>query len=240
MASRRVEKLVSDTNARISGGALGAEYVAVGEEGGDVEGSRPEGAAVGAYDHVSQSRVERKGARALPICGQAALRSEQAKLGEQLTRAGKWTGRGGAQPLERRRILNSRRREIEGKRSEVGLDNLRQRAGNQLLMFVPEAMARPRSRAAGAAATLIGGRPRNAHRLETSHAGARRKARPPYQPGIDDDAHARNREARLGDRRREYYSSSAGDRRADRGVLRFARQAAVQRNEIDLGLEVPV
>src|SRR5258708_1909336 len=155
MASRRVEKLESDTNVRISGGALGAEHVALGEEGGDVEGSRPECAAERAAVH----------------------------------------------PREPRRTWNSGRREIEGKRSEVGLDNLRQRAGNQLLMFVPEAMARPRSRAAGAAATLIGGRPRTAHRLETSHAGARRKAPPPDQPGIGDDAHPRNREARLVDRR---------------------------------------
>ena len=98
-----------------------------------------------------------------------------------------------------------------------------------VLAFGPQSITHACFEAAGAAAALIGRGARNAHRLQSAHAGRRIEARATRKPGVDDDAHAFDREARLGDIRGEDDLAFARSGRTDRRVLIIAREFAVER-----------
>ena len=63
----------------------------------------------------------------------------------------------------------------QSERGEICVHDLRRRVGEQMtvLVFRPDAVADPGSDAAGAATTLVGRRPRDAHGIEASHSGPR-------------------------------------------------------------------
>ena len=103
--------------------------------------------------------------------------------------------------------------------------------------LAPQPIADAGRRAAGAARALLGRRARDALRLEPAHAADGIEHAAPLEPRIDDDAHAVDREARLGDVRREHDLAPARACRRERRVLLARRELAVQRQHVDVGAE---
>ena len=104
------------------------------------------------------------------------------------------------------RIIDAGGRELERERREIRLENLGRSCARRVVLLVlgPEAITDARRDATRAAAPLIRRRLRHAHGLEARHAGARRESWDARQPAVDHHAHALDRQARLGDRRREH------------------------------------
>ena len=73
-----------------------------------------------------------------------------------------------------------------------------------VLGFRPQPVAHARTETSRAPASLIGGRARDAHRLQAAHSRRRIEARAAREPGIDDDAHALDRQTGFGDVGREH------------------------------------
>ena len=82
--------------------------------------------------------------------------------------------------------------------------------------------------AAGAAGALLGGRARDALQFEPIHAARRIEQAAPLEPGVDDDAHAVDGQAGLGDVGGEHDLAAPGLRRLQRGVLLAGGKLAVQ------------
>ena len=93
----------------------------------------------------------------------------------------------------------------------------------------PQSVAHAGRRAAGAAAALVGRRARDAHGLEPAHAARGIEALATLEPRVDDDAHAVDGEAGLGDVGRDDDLAASPRRRPQRRVLRRGVEIAVQR-----------
>ena len=103
--------------------------------------------------------------------------------------------------------------------------------------LAPQPIADAGRRAARAARALLGRGARDALRLEPAHAGDGIEHAAPLEPGVDDDAHAVDRQARLRDVRREHDLAAARARRRERRVLLAGRELAVERQHVDVGAE---
>ena len=99
----------------------------------------------------------------------------------------------------------------------------RERAG---LGLVPQPVADARLDAAGAAAALVGGGLRHAHRAQLGQAARRVVARHARQAAVDHHAHALDGQAGLGDGGGQHHLAPAGRRRLDRPVLHLALERA--------------
>lgn len=87
------------------------------------------------------------------------------------------------------------------------------------LGFVPQPVTDSRFGPACTPATLIGGRPRYAHGFKPGHADVGFEAGNARQSAVDDDAHAFDRDRRLGNRRREDDLAVSGFRRRYGAIL---------------------
>ena len=84
---------------------------------------------------------------------------------------------------------------------------------------------------------MLGGSARDALRLEAAHAADGIEDAAPLEPGVDDDAHAVDREAGLGDVRREHDFAAARARRRERRILFLGLELAVERQEVYVGAD---
>ncbi len=98
--------------------------------------------------------------------------------------------------------------------------------------FAPEAVAGPGTETAGAAGTLLGTRPGDAHRLQAGHASRGVEARPALVAGVDHHAHPLDGQAGLGDIGRQHHlAPRTGE---DRPFLLGEGELAVEGADIDL------
>ena len=157
---------------------------------------------------------------------------------EQVARAGQRRGRRRVEPAQ---LLGGRapRGEIERERHQVRDRDLRRRVRGEAAVraLAPQPIADAGRRAARAARALLGRGARDALRLEPAHAGDGIEDAAPLEPRVDDDAHAVDRQARLGDVRREHDLAAARARRRERRVLLAGRELAVERQQVDVGAE---
>ncbi len=169
-------------------------------------------------------------------CRDAAGRVDGLEPGQQFARLGERRGGRWIEPGERRGVPAPPAREFERKRGEVGFEDLGGRLREQrgLRRLAPEPIAPAGRRAAGAAATLVGGGTRDAHGFEAAHPRCRIEQLPSLESGVHDDTHAVDREAGLGDVGRDDDLAAPVRIRPQGGVLRRGRQLAVQRQHAEL------
>ena len=132
---------------------------------------------------------------------------------------------GGSSHARVRRIETAPAGEFECERREIGLEDLRRRLRQQrrVLRLAPQSVADAGCRAPCATAALVGRRARDAHGLEPAHPGRRIEALASLEPGVDHDAHAVDREARLGDVGGEHDLAAATRVRSQRRILVLGR-----------------
>ncbi len=184
--------------------------------------------------HVREPRMRGQRLHRAAVRRDAAACVERAEANEQIARAGQRRGRrrvepaqlfGGCAPCG----------EIERERHEVGDRDLRRRVRREAAVraLAPEPVANAGCRSAGAARALLGRGARDALRLEPAHAGGGIEEAAPLEPSVDDDAHAVDRQARLGDVGREHDLAAAAreQERAPRPARRerARRRAAARR-----------
>ena len=130
-------------------------------------------------------------------------------------------------------------REIERERHQVGDGDLGRGVRRQAAVgaLAPQPITDPGRRAPRAARALLGRGARDALRLEPAHAADGIEDAAPLEAGVDDDAHAVDRDARLGDVRREHDLAAAGARRCERGILLAGLELAVERQQVDVGAD---
>ncbi len=128
--------------------------------------------------------------------------------------------------------------EVEHQRGEIGREDLGtpERLERGGLALVPQPIADARLGAARAAATLIGGGTRHAHRLEPGQSDVRLVARHARESGIDDDADAVDRQRGLGDRGRQHDLASPGRRGGDRAILGRGVERPIKRDDVGRGV----
>ena len=95
--------------------------------------------------------------------------------------------------------------------------------------FAPQPVADARRRAPGATAALVGGGARDPQRFEPAHAGGGVEALAALEAGIDDDAHAVDGEAGLGEVRGDDDLAAPLRVGLQGGVLGGSREVAVER-----------
>src|SRR5690606_38264061 len=103
--------------------------------------------------------------------------------------------------------------------------------------LAPQSIADAWRRAARAARALLGRRARDALCLEPAHSRDGIEYAAPLEPGVDDDAHAVDRQARFGDVRGEHDFAAPVARGRERGVLLSGRELAVERQNVDVAVE---
>ena len=162
-----------------------------------------------------------------------------AEVGQQRPGGRQRRRRWGREPGQARGIGHAPGREFEGERREIGVENFRRRKGQQpaLSFLGPQPVAHAGLEAAGAAAALVGRGLAHPHRLQPRHAGARRESRHAHQAAVDHDPHALDGEAGLGDRGCEHDLAPSGRRGGDGTVLLGGREVAVERRDVDGGIE---
>ncbi len=112
-------------------------------------------------------------------------------------------------------------RQLQCQWREIGADDfwrcLRWQGG--MLDLTPQSITHAGLYSSGTTATLVGRSARDAAQFQAAHAGRRIEPRAPFLAAIDDDAHAFDREAGLGDIGREHDLAFATAARLDRCVL---------------------
>ena len=176
---------------------------------------------------------------ALPLPRQAAFRVERAELAQQRARLGERGCRRRIEEGEGGRVGDAPGGAVEQQAGEVGGEDLR--PGERLAARPSAAsshsrIADARLGAAGAAAPLVGGGARHAHRLQPRQAEGGLEARHAREPAIDDDAHALDGERGLGDGGGQHHLAPPGRGRLDGAVLGLLLHGAVERGEVDRGI----
>jgi hypothetical protein len=92
----------------------------------------------------------------------------------------------------------------------------------------PEAVADAWSKPPGPAPSLFRGVLCHTDRFQSGQTSAWIESRQAEQAGIDHNAYALDRQARFGDRRRQYDLAHAGLRWRDRAILRLLREIAME------------
>jgi len=166
-----------------------------------------------------------------PVSGDRSRAIERAETPQQVARAREHGRRRLVQPRERPCVAGAPVGELEGEGCEIGIDDLRGCEGGErrVCTLAPRAIADAVLGAPGSALTLLGRSPRDALGLEATHAGGRIEACAPHQSRVDHHAHARYGETGLRDIGREHELARATGGWRERGVLRFGRELAVQR-----------
>ena len=139
-------------------------------------------------------------------------------------------GGGAIEPAQRGRSPCG---ELERELRELDLRDFRRAIGVEAFALRPEAQADAGTETSRAAGALIGGRLRDRDGFEARETRIRIEARFAREAGVDDGAHAGQRQARFGDVRREHDAARAGLRGRERGVLLGERELAVQGDDFD-------
>ena len=128
---------------------------------------------------------------------------------------------------ECRRIGDAPERAIERETGKIGGEDLRRGIGLKTAVrgLLPQAITNAGLGAPRAPASLIGVRPADADGLEPREADVGLVDRNAHEPAVDDDAHAFDRERRLGDRGGEHDLAPPRGRGRDGEILRAASSA---------------
>ena len=155
------------------------------------------------------------------------------KLDKKLTCLGECRRRRWIEPAKLSGIGDAPKRQFEGERREIRLQDLRPvRCGKKdFFALAPKPVAHARPQTARSPPALVGRRLGDPHRLQSRHPCPGRKARDAHQPGVDDYFDPRDGQARLRNRGREHHFSRAGWTWGDRKVLSLVGEAAVQWND---------
>ena len=227
-----------DVAGQVVGAA--AQHVAVLEQGGEQAGQPSLTVDPGPDDHARQAGVERQvdHLAAQPGRRVGLVGFERTQLDEQGAGVGQRAWRRRIEERQRRRI-GAPHRELEGQSREVGVADLGigERPPGGVLDLRPQPHGDPGPEASGPARPLVGRRLGRRHGVESGQAGAGIEHRPPGRPAVDDDRHALDGQARLGDVGGEHDLAPAGQARRQRGVLLAGGQRAVQHVDVD-GLAV--
>ncbi len=220
----------AEAEVHVGRAALGAEWVAFGEEGGEVGREVAEAEGPGAEEEVGEARVEGEVGEGAAVVREPSVAVERVELAEEGTGLGIGALGRRVEPGEFVGF-GAPGREVEGERREVGVEDLGRREGDEggVLGARPEPVAHARRGAAGAAPALVGRGARDADGREAGHPAARVEARRPRPPGVHDDADALQRQARLGDVGRQHDLALPGRGGLDGPVLRLGRERAVER-----------
>jgi hypothetical protein len=186
---------------------------------------------------VGEARRKREGGDRLAVRGRPPVGRERAEGEQPAARLVDGGGGRRIEPFEVARIGDSPQGAVEQERGKVRFQNLgrveaRQGGGRRLL---PQAVDGPRRLAAGAAGAL--GHRRLARPLGHQPGDPRGPvvARPAGEAGVDDDPHAVERQAGLGDRGGENHLAPAGGRCGDGGALGGGIEASVKTVEVGAG-----
>ena len=183
--------------------------------------------------HAGKSRRQRQAAQMPALLGHAAVAIDGAEFGKERFC---FVERGARRRVEEgeffRLCAPSGEVEREGRQIRGEDFRPRERFERRILRLVPQPVANPRLGASGAAAALIGRRPRHSHGLEPCHADVGFVARHARQPGIDHDAHALDGDRGFGDRCCQHDLAAARRGREDGAILLLAGQCAVERDHI--------
>ena len=232
-AARAVAAELIEAMAQI--GIVAAE-AALGKHGGDFRGELTGTFRRRIDHHARQPRRQRQRAQAAALVGDAALRIDGAELGEQGARLAERSAPAADRGSKRCGIARAPLRQIEHEGRQVGRENFRprirlERAG---LRLVPQPIADAGLGAAGAAAALVGGGARNAHRLQPRQTDVRLVARHARQAAVDHHAHAFDGQRGLGNGGRQHDLAAAGRRRRNGAVLLARIERAIERDDVDV------
>ena len=190
----------------------------------------------GGDQHARKPRMHGQLRHGLADGGDAAL-AHGAEAREQRS-GGRQRVRGRCfEPGERVEVGLAEREELQHGTGQIGALDLRRAARREarVLGLAPEPDARARRGAARATSALVGRLARDAHRLEPLEADGRIHARQALETGVDDHAHAGDRERGLGHVRREDhppYRTRFRPTGLNGGVLLLRRQLTVQRQHL--------
>ena len=194
--------------------------------------------AGGAGDHMGEARRQRQRLQRLAGGSDAAVGIERFQIVQQqprfLQRRGGWRIEEG----ERRGVGDAPGGAVEQQRGKVGGEDLRPGEGLERTIagLLPEPVADAGLGAAGAAATLVGGRTASALGDKPGDADIGLVKRHPRQAGIDDDTHALDGQRGLGDRGRQHDLAPAQGGRQYGAVLLGLVERTIERRDLDSGI----
>ena len=144
---------------------------------------------------------------------------------------------GGIEEGELARIGDAPKRAIERKPREIGGENFGRgvRLKPAVRGLLPQTITDAGLRAPRSPAPLIGVGPADADGLEARKPDVGLIDRDSHEPAVDDEAHALNRERRLGDRGGEHDLAPPRRRRGDGEILCAAVERAIERRNVDIG-----
>ena len=218
---------------------LAHEYVALGDERGNVTGKRAALHCRGLAQHVRETRVQRQLRHGATGGGDAALFIQRIQFHQQITRLRERSSRRRIEPGETHCILHAPCRKFERQRYEIGAANFRNRLWNQAALrgLAPQPVANAGRGAAGAAGALLGRGARNTLGYETRQAALRIELRHTRVAAVHHHAYAIDGQTGFGDGRGQHHlAPSRCTAGANGAFLLFPRQIAVQRADVDVAV----
>ena len=210
---------------------------AFGQHHGDFARDPRFASARGVDHHARETRRQRKARDRAAFIGDASVAVEGADLRQERARLLERGARGRIEKGKLRWIGDAPEGAIERETGKIGGENFRRGVGLKAAVrrLLPQPIANAWLRAPGAPASLIGVRPADADRFEPSEADVGLIDRNAHEPAVDDDAHALDRERRLGDRSGEHDLAPPRRRGGDGEILRAAIERAIERRDVDVG-----
>ena len=222
------------SQVRVTRHALCTQRIALADEPRDVARQFGKTQLRAALDHVREPRMRAEARHATSERRGLPAFVDRLEPMQQVLRLRQRRQRRRIEPGERARIAGTPAREFQCERREVGLEDFRRGLRRQRCMsgLGPQPITHAGSRAPGAAAALVGRGARNRHGLEAAHAAVGIEALPTLETRIDDDPHAFDGEARLGEVRRDDDFASPRRRGTQRRILCRGVEIAVQRQHL--------
>ena len=153
----------------------------------------PSFACAGGVDHhARKARRQRQARDRAAFVGNAPIAVYRADVAQERQRLLERGARGRVEKSKLRGIGDAPEGAVERKTGEIGRQNLRRGVGlkSAVRRLLPQPIADARFNAPRAPASLIGVRPADADRLQSSEADVRLVDRNAHEPAVDDDAHA--------------------------------------------------
>ncbi len=161
---------------------------------------------------------------------------ERAEAHQQVARLSKSRCRGRIEPAQALGAVGAPACQLERQGSEVGFQNLSGSVRGQLPLrrLAPESVANAGSKSPGAPGALLACGTRDAHQLQSAHAGCRVETCAAFEPRVDDRRDGGHGDAGFGDVGRKDHLTQRRACRDERRILRLTRQLPVQRNHAHL------
>ncbi len=228
-----VQDVYSMPQVRIALRALRTQRIALADEPGNVAGEIDQAQRRTAFNHVRKPRVRAEAGHATSNRRRLTSFVNRLESIQQLFCLRQRRQRRGIEPGEGLRVVRTPAREFEREWREIGLEDFRHDLRRQrgVRRLGPQPIAHARSGAPCPTATLVSRGAGNRHGLEATHAAVGVEALPALQAGIDDDTHAFDGEARLGEVRGDDDFAKPCGRRTQRRILCRGVEIAIQRQD---------